>query len=168
MSVFRIFALKKVLNPELQKESQDDLLEFLPPMGTIRRNPIDLSASGFTRDVVKKALTIISGDKNIDSIIFVLETRFMAKRHERFGQKPEDILANQIENIVSVRDKISKPIICSVPAPFQNQAAEELRQYLKKGLEKNNIPLFPSAERAVKVLMKYYEYNYFLNGSDPV
>ena len=58
--------------PELQEETQEGLLDFMPPMGTIRKNPIDLSGGAYAPNVVENSLKLIGRDQNIDSMIFIL------------------------------------------------------------------------------------------------
>ena len=151
--------------PELQSTTQEGLLDFIPPMGTIRRNPIDLSASGFAQDVVKKAIELASNDRNIDFIMYILDIGFVIKRANRFGKRLREFLVDQVDSLVAAGKEISIPLICCTPAFLQDRSVAELRQDLKRALQKNNIPIFPSVERASKAIMKYFEYHCFKNGA---
>ncbi|MDY6845146.1 MAG: hypothetical protein SVW57_13790, partial [Thermodesulfobacteriota bacterium] len=149
---------------ELQKETQEGLLEFIPPMGTIRRNPVDLSGGAYGPNVVENSLKLIGRDKNIDSVIFIFEARFMVNRADRFGGDPQKIVDNQVAGIVAARDELKVPLVCNNPIVIEDMAVEELRQYLKKELENNNVPSFRTIERTIKALRRYNEYYNFLNG----
>jgi len=148
--------------PELQKETQDALLEFIPPVGTIRRNPVDASGSGWKRHAIEKTIRTIGCDPDIDSIIFVTQLLLSRSRAGGSVLSPQQILRHQVNAVVSAAKHLNIPVVCNNQIPFEDLTVEALRQYTKKELEKNGIPTFPSIKRTAKALKRYYEYNRFV------
>ena len=147
--------------PELHEDTQEAMLEFMPPMGTIRKNPVDISGSVYVPDVLGNSLKVIGRDPNIDSIIFVFDVRFMLNAAKWFGGDPKMIVNNLVTGLSDAKDQLNIPILCIIPVSVEGLAFEELRLYLKGVLEKKNLPSFLNTERATRAIRNTYEYNYF-------
>jgi acyl-CoA synthetase (NDP forming) len=148
--------------PDLEEKTQKSLLEFIPPMGTIIRNPVDVSAGGWMPDVIEKTLKTVGQDPNIDSVVFVSQVGFAGGGSNLFGMEPEKILDHQIDGIIAASRDLNKPLVCNNPLPFESIAAEKLRLHMKKRLEENYIPTIPTIERTMKALKRYNQYENFL------
>ncbi|MFC1859630.1 CoA-binding protein [Thermodesulfobacteriota bacterium] len=148
--------------PDLKENIQKSLLEFIPAMGTILRNPVDISIGGWESQVIEKTLRTVGRDPNIDSIVLISQVGFIGGAADRFGMEPEKILDHQVNEIVSASRDLKIPLVCNNPLPFDDLAAEELRLYMKKRLEENQVPTFPTIERTMKALKRYHQYNLFL------
>ena len=147
--------------PEFDKRTHEALLEFISPMGTMLRNPVDLASSGFRANVIEKTLGIVGQDPNIDVVIFVSQLGLTG------GGVMGDFkvtLRNQVREIISACRTIDLPVLCNNPIPYDNLAAEELRFYVKDELEKNGIPTFPTFDRTVRALKRYHDYRVFCGG----
>jgi len=155
-----VCAKEGITLPELEERTQEALVEFIPPMGTILNNPVDMSASGWVPGVIEKSLKIVASDVNIDSIVFITQLGFIIGGNAtRFGVEPRAILDFQVREVVSASQKLNIPLVCVNPAPFEDLALEELRIYVKKELEKNNIATFLTMDRAAKALKRHHDYN---------
>jgi acyl-CoA synthetase (NDP forming) len=150
--------------PELRKETQEALLDFIEPVGTIRRNPVDVSGGGWRPNVIENTLKTVGHDPNVDFLIYVFQLGFAVNMANLFGVEPRKILDHQISALVGAKEKLNIPIVCNNPADFEDLTTEELRLYVKEEMDKNHIPSFPSMERTAKALRRYYEYSRFVNG----
>ncbi len=148
--------------PELQQDTQEKLLDHMPAIGTIRRNPIDLSGSAWYPNVVENSIKIVGQDKNIDAIIYIADLGFLAKNAERLDIDAKEITAHQVAGIASARDELNIPILCNIPGTLRDLKTEELKLDFQEKLEKYNIPAFPNIERTVWSLKRLYDYNRFL------
>ena len=137
-------------------------------MGTILRNPVDLSASGWQPGVIQRTLNIVGEDPGIDSIIFVFQSGFIAGSAERFGVDPKIMLEYQVNEVASASGNITVPVICNNPIPYEELAVEDLRLHVKREVEKKNIPAFLTIERTVKALKRYYDYSRFAADGEPM
>jgi acyl-CoA synthetase (NDP forming) len=158
-----------IVLPELQGNTQEALVEFIPPMGTIRNNPVDMSASGWVPGVIEKSLKIVGSDVHIDSIVFVTQLGFIVGGNaDRFGVDPKTILDFQVREVVSASRQIDIPLVCVNPVPFEDLALEDLRLYVKKELEKNNIATFLTMDRAAQALKRSNDYHRFVTQGKPI
>lgn len=150
--------------PELTAETQGELLKFIPGVGTIRSNPIDLSDSAFIPNVLENVLITVGKDPNIDSIIFSFEFKFMSKRvREKMGLDFLRLYRGWVSAIAKAKSKIDVPILCINPMLVDSLEAEEDRLYIKNQLEEKQIPSFLTIERGAKALNRYCVYHFYLN-----
>lgn len=147
--------------PKLQKEVQDGLLDFIPQVGTMRDNPVDLSGGVFDPTVLVRTLETVSRDPNVDSIIFTIDVLVMHTIKDLLGTDPRDIVKGTVSALVSVKDHLEIPIFCCNPVSMEDLEIEELRLYLKEELEKNNIPSILTIERTTKAIKRYHDYSSF-------
>lgn len=163
-----ICARAGVALPALRKETQEALLEFIPPMGTIRTNPVDMSASGWEPGILEKTLSLIAEDPNIDAIIFATQLGFIAGSKGRFGIDPKFILDFQAREIIAARRRLGIPVVCNNPVPFEDLSVEELRLHMKKQMEQEGVPTFLTIERAARALRRYHDYRRFVTDGTPM
>ncbi|MFC1895617.1 CoA-binding protein [Thermodesulfobacteriota bacterium] len=148
--------------PELQEQTQQKLLEFIVPVGTIRRNPVDMNMGSWDPRVVENVVLTVGGDPQIDTVIYLAQTAFVAIMAEEFGVEPKAVLDAQVACLVSAREKSHVPIVCTVPAIFEEPALEEFRSYLRKELESRGLPTLPTMERTAKAIQRCHEYRRFI------
>jgi len=148
--------------PKLQKEVQDGLLDFIPQVGTMTDNPVDLSGGFFDPTVVVKTLKTVSGDPNVDSIIFTVDVLAMRTIKNLLGIDPRDIVNGTVSELVSIKGHLEIPIFCCNPISMEDLEIAELRLYLKEELEKNNIPSILTIERTTKAIKRYHDYYDFM------
>ncbi len=148
--------------PELQEKTQEDLLKYIPAMGTIRRNPVDLSGNTWTPGVMKNTLKTVGDDKHIDSVIFISDLTYVVKLSSQFGVDPNTVISSQVAEIAAARDDLDIPVLCVIPGNMDDLEVEKSRLFVKKELEDKNIPTFLTIERAIKALKRACEYQRFL------
>jgi acyl-CoA synthetase (NDP forming) len=151
-----------ILLPDLNEQTQDDLLEFIPAVGTIRRNPVDVNVGGWETKVIENTLRTAGRDPNIDSIVFIAQVGFLRRMSDRFGMEPEKILDNQANEIASASRELKIPLVCNNPQSFEDQTAEAWRLQMKKRLEEKQVPTIPTVERTSKAIKRYHQYNCFV------
>jgi acetate---CoA ligase (ADP-forming) len=149
--------------PELAESVQEELLEFIPSVGTIRKNPVDLSGNAFNPKVLGNALKTIGKDSNIDSIIFTFEIKSFSGRSSKMGIDPKRLLRGWAKAVDYAKSRIDKLVLCCYPMLLENIDAETYRLHLKNELHEKQIPGFPTVERTLKALHRYIDYALFLN-----
>ena len=157
-----ICAKTGILLPDLNAQTQDDLLEFIQAVGTIRRNPVDVSAGGWETKVIENTLRTAGRDPNIDFIVFIAQVGFLRRMSDRVGMEPEKIIDNQANEIASASRELKIPLVCNNPQPFEDQTTEAWRHQMKKRLEEKQVPTIPTVERTSKALIRYHQYNCFV------
>jgi acetyl-CoA synthetase (ADP-forming)/acetyltransferase len=148
--------------PDLNEQTQDDLLEFIQAVGTIRRNPVDVNAGGWETKVIENTLRTAGRDPNIDAMVFISQVGFLGRMSERLGMEPEKILDHQANEIASASRELKIPLVCNNPQPFEDQTAEAWRLQMKKRLEEKQVPTIPTVARTSKALKRYHQYNGFV------
>jgi len=152
--------------PDLNKQTQEDLLEFIPAVGTIRRNPVDVSVGGWETKVIENTLRTAGSDPNIDSIVFITQIGFLHRMSHRLGMEPEKMLDNQVNEIVSASRELKIPLVCNNPLSFEDQMTEAWRLQMKNRLEEKQVPTIPTVERTSKALKRYHQYNCFVKQNE--
>ncbi len=119
---------------ELSDETRMRIHELLPPI-TMRDNPIDLSFSGLDVKLFKEVVETVAKDEDVGLIMFLYAVA-----------PPSWVLPPEI--IKSVVSGAEKPVIVaysSIPEDYE---------LVRRELEKINVPVYPSVERAAKVAAK--------------
>ena len=150
-----------IILPPLTQETQEALAEFIPPMGTIRTNPVDVSMSGWQPGTLARSLAIVAADPGVDAVIFATQLGFIAGSKEHFGVSPHEILDFQAREIAAAREQIAVPLVCNNPIAYEDLALEDLRLHFKKTLASNGIPAILTMERTALALKRYYEWHRF-------
>jgi len=155
-------AIKFGLNvPELDKNTQDNIQQYIQDVNTNTRNPIDLGVFGWLSKVYGNALKILSKDPNIDIIIFYM----MMERIPHFVDriKEENLHRSFLRNIKRAFKYSPKPFIVIIPNfNVNNLKITKYRKEFVEGLVKLRIPYFESMERAANVVLKLIKYQNWL------
>lgn len=143
-----IFTGSGIALASLSSDTQKRLRSLLPPVGNIVHNPIDMGGGALPRDLFYECLLTILKDPAVDILIF----------HERTSnflqQNYLSRVADVNEVLISLRKDQDKPIaVVSIPG-----TEEGGRLALEKKLEQNNIPVFPTLDRAALALRNLSSY----------
>jgi acyl-CoA synthetase (NDP forming) len=139
--------------PRLTKESYAELETFFEVVGGSYRNPID--TAGPVRRDMKRIMSIVSRDANIDNIAYVVSTR--PGRH---------VTPEQLQGNFAIIDDIkrqSKPLITMV---FLNtpDSQREVKDIIMQ-IQERGIPAFPSIPRGARALKNAFDYYQYHNSS---
>ncbi len=132
--------------PSLTPKSYAELESFFDVVGGSYRNPID--TAGPVRRDMKRIMTIVAGDANIDNIAYLVGTR--PGRH----LSPEQF--NGTLALLEEIKKHGKPLVTVVNL-YNPDAAREAREAMLK-LQEHGIPAFPSLPRAARALKNALDY----------
>jgi len=129
--------------PALQQSTREQLRDLIGDIGSILRNPVDISPAQFRGvETICRSLKIIASDPSIDVIMLQEDVDIM---HSYLGVA-ETRQVNQ--RIVRLPEECGKPIIIVLPVgsvEADRVAAENL--FLTAG-----IPVFPTMARAARAL----------------
>ncbi|BCJ85614.1 acetate--CoA ligase family protein [Effusibacillus dendaii] len=127
--------------PDLNVTSKEKLKQVLPSFAQVK-NPLDTTANIIMNpDIFKETLLVFLDDHNIDSIILMLTT------------VGEPIASQVAADIIEIFQRAEKPIILAW------SIAESLAKQGMMMLKQAQIPLYPTAERAVRVLHQMVQFS---------
>lgn len=133
--------------PTLSDDSYARLGEFFNIIGGSYRNPLDAAGTiGQSPEHLDTIFDILNADPNIDAVAMELSATFMARR---WRDKPEefDRLITSIKRFISESEK---PFLSALHPSHVEPEALAARQRLQT----EQIPTFPSFERAANALAK--------------
>jgi len=126
---------------DLQEETRRRLKAVLPQTGTSANNPVDLGlASIFQVDLYGRAAEIVGEDPGVDGLL--LQGRgATAELDEQYSHW-----------VIETQKKVRKPFMAV------SLGGMYLEEESKKALLEANIPVYPSAERALWAYARLYQY----------
>jgi len=134
--------------PPLTKETKQKLTNLIGHVGSILRNPVDLSQSGSNPDIIRQAAEIVLADPNIDLLIVQEDVGVLLK------YLPIE-LARTLNNVfIELKARQYKPLVLVLP----HGTNEMERLELERELAQASIPVFPSMERAAKAIRNFSQY----------
>jgi len=142
-----VFAEAGLTVPLLTDESYTELDTFFEKVGGSYRNPID-SAGPVRRDM-KRVMSILAKDANIDNIFYIVSTR----PGRNIG--PEQ-LAGTLDTLEMVKKTSSKSLITAVF--FCTHDSQTVAREVMFKLQDMGIPAFPSVPRAAAALKHALDY----------
>ena len=135
--------------PPLSGKSREELINLLGEVGSILRNPIDVSQSrryGSTN--LFKAIELVADDPVIELVLIQEDMDILLSSSSR----------EELEGIndfsVDLRRRQNKPIVVVLPPG----SAEPERLNMEQRLLRNSIPVFPTMERAAKSIVAINKY----------
>ena len=137
--------------PPLATETRQKLTSLLGQVGSILRNPVDVSQSGSNPSIIRDVLGIILDDPSIELIIIQEDAGILLK------YLPWEVAQAINAVFVDFRTKQDKPVIVVSPPG----ATEPQRLELEQALAQASIPVFPTMERAAKAIMNLSKYSHF-------
>jgi len=160
----------------LTEKTQKELRSFIPPEGTIIRNPLDIGVVLMDINLLLRSLEPVAADPMIDSIIFALPLGFLLLGGAVSGlvnqthQSPMDALREALEKqsrvVLDILIKFDhenvygKPLIV-VLQPAMGPLIPGQRGRIQQELLKESIPVYFSLERASRAVGKFVRYHEF-------
>ena len=95
-------------------------------MGTIRRNPVDVSGNAFNPKVLGNVIRTIGKDPNIDTIIFTFEVRSFSGRSIKMGIDPKRLLRGWARAMAEAKNQTDKLVLCCYPLIYETLDAEKI------------------------------------------
>jgi acyl-CoA synthetase (NDP forming) len=130
--------------PEL-KETAEAVKDIIPPFGSTQ-NPIDTTAEVMTNpEMFKKVIQTLVDDHNVDAIIVMLTTN---------ADPGASVIAQAIMDVFRQQNK---PIVVG------RLGAEMIAPKATKLYQQGQFPVYPTPERAVRVMNYLVKYNEMLN-----
>jgi acyl-CoA synthetase (NDP forming) len=160
--------------PHFVKETQKELLSFIPSEGTITRNPIDIAFAMLDLDVLVRAMELAAKDPNIDAVIFALPPGvFLLAASVRQAQDQstfEEAVEKQSQVVMEIltkfqKEKASNKPLVIVLQPGVIRFLPGQREIVRKELLKRGIPAYLSLEQASNALGKFLRYHRSQQGS---
>jgi acyl-CoA synthetase (NDP forming) len=144
--------------PILGKETQEKIAENIPEANTSCKNPVDLGFMGFFPQIYSQSIRLTATDPNIDVLLLYQITEYFQQFTPHL-----DWPANIAAEMAKINRELEKPMVMVIP-PLEQDKAEFIsrRQTLVQKLRENRIPVFPTIDRAAKVIYRLQRYRKFL------
>jgi len=140
--------------PELFLTTRRKLTNVLGSVGSILRNPVDLSQSGSNHLKIKEATGYVLQDSSVDLVIVQIDAGILLK------YLPWELVQSIFNVFIELVTEQGKPIvIVSPPGAFETQRLE-----MEQRLSKASIPIFPTMRRAAKAIVNLNRYSRFRRG----
>ena len=136
--------------PPLSLETKQELSELLGEVGSILRNPVDVSQAQFRGlATLFQAIDLVARDTVIDIVLIQEDMDILLPIYSRKG------LEEINEFFIELGSRQNKPIIVVLPPG----SAEPERLQIEQKLLAASIPVFCSMERAAKAIYKLNQYS---------
>ena len=140
--------------PPLSSATGTKLTNLLGRVGSILRNPVDVSQSGSDRNKIKEATRIVLTDSLIDLVIVQIDAGILLK------YLPWELVESMFTTFIELKTEQGKPIVVvSPPGVFEVERIEMEQQLVRAA-----IPVFPTMKRAAKAIINLSRYSGFRNG----
>jgi acetyl-CoA synthetase (ADP-forming)/acetyltransferase len=145
--------------PILGKETQERIAENIPEANTSCKNPVDLGFMGFFPQIYSQSIRLTAKDPNIDALLLYQITEYFQQFTPHL-----DWPGNIAAEMAKIRRELEKPLVIVIP-PLEQDKPEFItkRQTLVQKLRQNGIPVFPTIDRAAKVIHRLQRYRRFLD-----
>jgi acyl-CoA synthetase (NDP forming) len=140
--------------PPLSPATEKKLAHLLGRVGSILRNPVDVSQSGSNRSVIKEAAALVLADSSIDLVIVEIDAGILLRYF------PWELVEPIFSIFIELRTKQQKPIVVVSPPG----ASEPQRIEMEKQLTRASIPVFPTMKRAAQAVVNLSQYSQFQHG----
>jgi acyl-CoA synthetase (NDP forming) len=137
--------------PPLSPKTRQKLTSLLGHIGSILRNPVDVSQSSSNPTIIREALEFVLADSSIDLVIIQEDMGVLLQ------WLPWELVQAINVVFIDLRVKQGKPIVVVLPPGL----AETERPETERELSQASIPVFPSMERAAKAIMNLGRYSHF-------
>ena len=130
----------------------------IPEANTSCKNPVDLGFMGFFPEVYSQSIRLTATDPNVDVLLLYQITEFFQQFTPHL-----DWPGNISAEMARMRGELEKPMVIVIP-PLEQDKPEFItkRQALGQKLRQNGIPVFPTIDRAAKVIYRLQRYRRFL------
>lgn len=156
--------------PTFSEKTLKELLSFIPPEGTMLRNPIDIAFLMLDLDVLMRSLESVAADPLIDAVIFTLPpgvfllaaTAYQAKEKSTFEEAVEKQARVVVDTLTRFdRENIHRKPLIIVLQPGLIRFLPGQREQLRQELLKSGIPVYFSLEQASNAMGKFLQYHEF-------
>ncbi|MBM2831471.1 MAG: CoA binding protein [Dehalococcoidia bacterium] len=134
--------------PQFSSATRDRLKSVLGAVGSILQNPLDISQVQGRFQSVEAALAAASGDSHID-LVLIYENLYTLSRWHSW----ERILDLNRMMVRVCREQKKALAVILPPEMMETRAVD-----LEGELSRQNVPVYPSAERATKALAQLKQY----------
>jgi acetyl-CoA synthetase (ADP-forming) len=138
--------------PTLSSETRRKLTNLLGRVGSILRNPVDVSQSGSNRSTIKEATGLVLADPSIDIVIVQIDAGILLKYF------PWELVESIFTAFIELRAERKKPIVIVSPPGIDETRRIDMEQQLARA----SIPVFPTMKRAAKAIINLSRYPRFL------
>jgi acyl-CoA synthetase (NDP forming) len=140
--------------PPLSSQTRQKLKDLLGTVGSILRNPVDVSQSGSNSSMIKEVTGLVLADPLIDLVIVQIDAGILLK------YLPWEFVQSIFTVFIELRSEQEKPLVIVSPSG----AFEAQRIEMEKQLAQASIPVFPTMKRAAKAIVNLNRYSRFRNG----
>ncbi len=148
------FARAGLQVPPLTGDSYSELASFFTIIGGNYSNPVDISWTVPSVDLLVRILTVLERDRNIDAVVLELPAFFVIHKQKENNTFLEELL----EALSDFQAKAKKTFVTVSTAGAREEEALEMRQML---VDKRLLS-FPDFDRAARAMAKAVEYKRFL------
>jgi acyl-CoA synthetase (NDP forming) len=139
--------------PPLSSQTRSKLGDLLGTVGSILRNPVDVSQSGSNPSMIKEITGLVLADSLIDLVIVQIDAGILLK------YLPWELVESIFNVFIELRAEQEKPlVVVSPPGAFETQRLE-----MESRLAQVSIPVFPTMRRAAQAIINLSEYSRFRN-----
>ena len=137
--------------PEITVETRNKLKRYVPPIGAILRNPIDIGTKG-PEGRLQKIIEIICDDPNIDLVI--VDPTFLTSGISEMKTRIAKEVVKLSDQLAEIMEHKKKPIINI----FSKHLDPDMQGQLMRRHCDALIPIYPTLERAAKAIGKVSRY----------
>lgn len=143
--------------PLLSKSSYKQFASFFNVIGGSYLNPLDISWNLLETDGLTRILTIVSGDRNIDTVVFEMSVPFLSQIWEH---NPA-YLYSLLETLAEFKTVCPKCFALVLTAGHKEAEALQIRHQLAE----MGLPCFPTFERAARAIKNITDYHRYHRAS---
>jgi acyl-CoA synthetase (NDP forming) len=134
--------------PALSETTRQELVNILGLVGSIVRNPVDISQAYGQPSILHKVMEVIMADANIQLVIVQEDADILTK----YGCLQISDIINGV--LIDFASRCSKPVVVVSPPG----SAEMDRLRIENQLSQASIPVFPTMERAARAIARVNQY----------
>lgn len=134
--------------PALSKATRQELVNILGRVGSIVRNPVDISQGYGQPAILRKVVEVIMADANIQLVVVQEDADILLK----YGSPQISDTIN--DALIDLASKCSKPVVVVSPPG----SAEMNRLRIESQLSQASTPVFPTMERAARAIARVNQY----------
>ncbi|MFH1626368.1 MAG: hypothetical protein ABID54_14605, partial [Pseudomonadota bacterium] len=145
--------------PTLEDKTQKRITQITTESGTMVKNPVDPAVASVDPQNTRDLLSIMAEDKNIDAILFHQNVDFLLRWKERGVDIDLERIKRELGNAVAdVRKNSGKPILCAFTSRSSRREVFEEWSSIRDTFQNKGIYVYPSIEKAGRVLSSLYHY----------
>jgi len=135
--------------PRFSSAVREKMGSIFGEIGSVLRNPLDVSQGGGDTSKLKQAMDLIMGDPHMDAVVVYENVEILV----RFLSK--ELMDQMNALFIELCNRGGKPVISVLPPGGNDHAWFAVRQTLLRG----GIPVFPSMDRAARAIANVRRYS---------